>query len=207
MSKTKILIIPPFISPIKNNPVLTVFPVSIKSKSFFHLFRPELVESCFLIPSHTACQVHPVGSSSSTATTESESPLRTFYLDCFFHTASLWSFHSIAAKAPVKMKIKGLPSGGSMVKNLPGQSVRHQVQSLIWEDPTCQVTAKSVCPDYWTSALEPMSCNHWTHVPQLPKPTCLEPMLCNKRNHCNETPTFNPTGKGPYAGTEDPAQP
>ena len=145
--KTKILIIPPFISPIKNNPVLTVFPVSIKSKSFFHLFRPELVESCFLIPSHTAHQVHPVGSASLTATTESESPPRTFYLDCFFHTASLQSFCNIAAKAPVKTKIKGLPWRLSGEESA-WSNQETPVQSLIWEDPTCQVTAKPVCHNY-----------------------------------------------------------
>ena len=61
-----------------------------------------------------------------------------------------------------------------------------QVQSLVWEDPTCHVPAKPVCHIYWAWALEPVSHNYWAHTVQLLKPTRLEPMLHNKRSHCNE---------------------
>ena len=59
-----------------------------------------------------------------------------------------------------------------------------QVQSLVWEDPTCCGVTKPVHHNTWASVLEPMShnswspCalepahhNYWTHAPQLLKPT------------------------------------
>lgn len=46
------------------------------------------------------------------------------------------------------------------------------------EDPTCPVTAKPVCHNYWACGLKPGNCNYWSpHT---------EPMLCSKRNHHNE---------------------
>ena len=45
-----------------------------------------------------------------------------------------------------------------------------QVQSLVWEDPTCLKGAKAVHHNYRSLC-------------------CLEPMLCNKRSHRSERPT------------------
>ena len=46
--------------------------------------------------------------------------------------------------------------GGPMVENL--LAIREtQVQSLLWEDPTCRGAAKPGCQDCWASALEPES--------------------------------------------------
>ena len=54
---------------------------------------------------------------------------------------------------------------------------RTQIESLVWEDPTCCRATKSMHHNYWACTLEPASHNYWAHMPQLLKPTCLEPML------------------------------
>ena len=46
-----------------------------------------------------------------------------------------------------------------------------QVQSPVWEDPTCCGATMCMCHNYWACALEPGSCNYWAHVPQLLKAT------------------------------------
>ena len=53
---------------------------------------------------------------------------------------------------------------------------RTQVQSLVWDDPTCGKATKTASHSYLT------------HTPQLLKPVCLGPMTHNKRSHCNERP-------------------
>ena len=53
-----------------------------------------------------------------------------------------------------------------------------RVQSLVWEDPTCQ------------EAPRPVLHNYWACVP--------EPVLCSKRSHCREKPPRS---------NKDPAQP
>ena len=45
-----------------------------------------------------------------------------------------------------------------------------QVWSLVWEDPTCHGTTKSVCHNYWS-------------------PRAPEPVFWNKRSYCSEKPT------------------
>ena len=78
------------------------------------------------------------------------------------------------------------------------------VQSLVWEDPTCRRATKPMRHNYWNRSLEPMSFNYWAHASQLLKqvhsgahmlqllrPVCLEPVLCKKRSHCNEKPMHN----------------
>ena len=73
--------------------------------------------------------------------------------------------------------------------SLPMQGTR--VWTLVWEDPTCRGATKPVCHNYWACALEPVSHNSWTRVPQLLKPTHLEPVLRNKRSHSNEKPAHH----------------
>ena len=51
-----------------------------------------------------------------------------------------------------------------------------QVQSLVWEDPTCHGATKPVHHNYEASALEPVSHNYWAHVLQLLKP--VHPRAC-----------------------------
>ena len=63
-----------------------------------------------------------------------------------------------------------------------------QVQTLVWEDPTCPGATKPVHHNYWDCALEPASHNYWARVPQLLKRACLDPVLRNKWSHCNEKP-------------------
>ena len=43
------------------------------------------------------------------------------------------------------------------------------VWSLVWENPTCHGTTKSVHHNYWACALEPMSHNYWAHALQILK--------------------------------------
>ena len=62
--------------------------------------------------------------------------------------------------------------------HLPMQGSR--VRALTREDPTCHRAAKPVHHNYRACTLEPMSHNHWAHVPPLLKPVCLEPGLCKK---------------------------
>ena len=64
----------------------------------------------------------------------------------------------------------GFP-GGPAVKKLPANT-EDMGSSLIQEDPTCWEATQPVCHSYWASPVEPMSCNHWAHVLQLPKPIC-----------------------------------
>ena len=45
-------------------------------------------------------------------------------------------------------------------------------QSLVQKDHTRHGTTKPVHHDYWAGGLEPRSCNHCAHTPQLLKPTC-----------------------------------
>ena len=73
--------------------------------------------------------------------------------------------------------------------HLPMQGT--QVQSLVWEDPTCR------------GATKPMCHNCWAHVPQLLKPAPLEPMLCNKRSHHNEKPAHHNKESTPLAATRE----
>ena len=78
-------------------------------------------------------------------------------------------------------KEKGGFSSGLLVKNLPAVQ-ETQVQSLVWEDPTCHVATKSVQPNHWGCALEPRSCNYWSlHAPV--------PIFWNNRSRGNEKPT------------------
>ena len=63
-----------------------------------------------------------------------------------------------------------------------------QVQSLIWEHPTCCGTSKPMHHNCRACALEPGSRNYWNHEPQLLKPLHLEPMLGSKRSCCSVKP-------------------
>ena len=54
-----------------------------------------------------------------------------------------------------------------------------QVQTLVWEDPTCHGATKPMCHNYWAC------------VSQLLKPAHLEPVLRNKRSHRNAKPTHH----------------
>ena len=59
---------------------------------------------------------------------------------------------------------------------LPMQGTR--VRALVWEDPTCRMTTKPACHNYWACPLEPMSHNYCSprattteaHVPRAPAP-------------------------------------
>ena len=57
---------------------------------------------------------------------------------------------------------------------LPMQGTR--VRSLVWEDPTCCGTTKSMRHDYWACTLEPVSHNYWAHA--------TEPMCHNYWSPC-----------------------
>ena len=72
-----------------------------------------------------------------------------------------------------------IPSQTSLVAQwirilLPTQGT--QVQSLVWEDSTCQ------------GATKPLHHKYWAHVQQPLKPARLEPVLCRKRSHHDEKP-------------------
>ena len=90
----------------------------------------------------------------------------------------LWGAYSMV-RSKVKHTRSGLPRASLVVQclriRLPMQEAR--VQALVWEDPTCRRTTKTMRHNYWACALEPMSHNYWAHVPQLLKPACPEPML------------------------------
>ena len=65
-----------------------------------------------------------------------------------------------------------------------------QVQSLIWEDPTCHRATKPMGHNYWACALEPRNHNYWAPLHHKYWSLCtLEIVLCNKRSHHNEMPT------------------
>ena len=52
-----------------------------------------------------------------------------------------------------------------------------QVQSLVWEDPTCRGATKPMHHNHWACTLEPASHNYWARVPQILKSALLEPVL------------------------------
>ena len=59
----------------------------------------------------------------------------------------------------------GFPDGSMWRIHLPVQGTR--VGSLVWEDPTCCRTAKSMHHNYRACGLEPGSHNYWAYTQQL----------------------------------------
>ena len=57
-----------------------------------------------------------------------------------------------------------------------------QVQSLVWEDPTCLKANKATRHNYSACIPEPTSRNYWS-------PWILEPVFHNKKSHYNEKPS------------------
>ena len=51
-----------------------------------------------------------------------------------------------------------------------------QVQSLVWEDPTCHEATKPSGHNSWACALEPSCCNYWS-------PGALQPVVYNVGSH------------------------
>ena len=61
--------------------------------------------------------------------------------------------------------------------------------------------------NYWTSALEPVSCSYWAGAPQLPKPSSLEPVLHQKRSCQMDKPEHHNEEKPPLtANRESPCR-
>ena len=113
---------------------------------------------------------------------------------------SLWEGKKVKNKC-LKMAI-----GTSLVAQwlrirLPMQGT--QVRALVQEDPTCHGATKPVRHNSWACALEPVSHNYWTHVPQLLKPAHLESLLRNKRSHCNEKPMHHNEEELPLTATRE----
>ena len=130
---------------------------------------------------------------------------------------SLFGFYSEKNGKPLETfklssDIKRLSFWASLVAQwlrvcLPMQGT--QVQSLVWENPTCSGATKPMRHNYWVHASQLLSphatrrnylspcalgpaCHYyWAHVLQLLKPVCLEPVFCNKRNHRNENPAHH----------------
>ena len=63
-----------------------------------------------------------------------------------------------------------------------------QVQSLIWEDPTCQGTTKPICHNYWACAPDSGSHNYWAHVLKLLKFKCPRACALQQEKPHNEKP-------------------
>ena len=51
-----------------------------------------------------------------------------------------------------------------------------QVQSLVWEDPTCLGATKPLRHNYWACALEPVSHNYWARAPRARAPQQEKPL-------------------------------
>ena len=82
-----------------------------------------------------------------------------------------------------------------------------QVQSLVWEDPTCCGASKPVRHNYWACALEPASHNYWAHAPRGRAPQQEKPLWWEARAPQRRVAPAHRNWRKPARSNEDPTQP
>ena len=96
---------------------------------------------------------------------------------------------------------------------LPMQGTR--VRALVWEDPTCRMTTKPACHNYWACPLEPMSHNYCSprattteaHVPRAPAPQQEKPPQWEALAPQWRVAPAHHNYRKPACSNEDPRQP
>ena len=83
-----------------------------------------------------------------------------FWLQILENLINLWNQHF--SYSPL---VKNLPANAGDMGLIPGPG-----------DSTCCEATKSMCHNYWTHSLDPMSCSYWACVPPMvPVCACYEP--------------------------------